>query len=226
MRLLQTYKKLGIEKIGEADDPTVRGDILQSVLDGVLRCPIPIPKSFFRPKSLELATLRLSAEPLHLEETFTDNTGTARLGNEFSLPEIEVVEAVVGTACSICATGQIPSQYTSEVDLTVHQVVAWVNVKFDGQLHSDEENTVEDPGTDETKKGDVLDQKEQDSEETSHVQAPILPNGYFTFSFECQPQVLEGFYLVRVTLGCRDMRFGEWILPTTGENKVRLRVTH
>merc|ERR1712087_393756 len=56
------------------------------------------------------------------------------------------------------------------------------------------------------------------------VASTALHNGIFVLPVYCPPIMQEGFYVVEIKLGCRDIRCGEWVLPTTVPLRMMLRV--
>ncbi|KAL7529025.1 hypothetical protein ACHAXR_006029 [Thalassiosira sp. AJA248-18] len=189
-------------------------DLLQTpeqfnILDAVIRCPLPFPACFFRVKSIPCSCVNLSASPgLLSKKQSAEDIGA------------ELVDVTLGLPFELLLSGVVPDEFIRSANVDFSQVIAWKRIHYEGQLYEDDyaEDTRSANGNSEEMQ---LDLSMYNGDPCSTT---LLPRGQFILPMICEPIVREGFYRVEVKLGCRDIRCGEWVIPTMNRLEVFLRV--
>ena len=175
-------------------------------LDAVIKCPMSYPKGFFSIKSLPCTRVNISVEPGSDKNKYTDSD--AKQGN--------VVDVFAGFPSRIVLSGNICVR-NSGVEFS--QVIAWLKIDYIGKLYQDEDADESRDASSPSSCPDSLLNQQQENPASTSVQ-----QGKFVLPVHCPPIVQEGFYRASMKLGCRDVRCGEWVLPTTSPLSVVLRV--
>ena len=182
-------------------------DVIQT-LDAVIKCPMSYPKGFFSIKSIPSTCVNISVEPgCSDKKEYTDS----------NTKQDKVVDVFAGFPSRIVLSGDICIR-NSGVEFS--QVIAWLKIDYISKLYQDEDADEPQDAAPSSQvcSGSVLNQLQDNPASTS------LQQGKFVLSVHCPPIVQEGFYRASMKLGCRDIRCGEWVLPTTSPLSVILRV--
>jgi len=181
---------------------------MMHTLDAVIKCPMSYPKGFFSIKSLSCTRVNISVEPGSDKKEYTDS----------DTKQGKVVDVFAGFPSRIILSGDVCIK-NSGVEFS--QVIAWLKIDYIGKLYQDEDadesQDVAAPSS-QVCPGSLLNQQQDNPASTS------LQQEKFVLPVHCPPIVQEGFYRVSMKLGCRDIRCGEWVLPTTSPLSVVLRV--
>lgn len=181
---------------------------MMHTLDAVIKCPMSYPKGFFSIKSLSCTRVNISVEPGSDKKKYTDS----------DTKQGKVVDVFAGFPSRIILSGDVCIK-NSGVEFS--QVIAWLKIDYIGKLYQDEDadesQDVAAPSS-QVCPGSLLNQQQDNPASTS------LQQEKFVLPVHCPPIVQEGFYRVSMKLGCRDIRCGEWVLPTTSPLSVVLRV--
>ena len=221
-RMISKFSDSVLWSLDENVAPNVRAAAMMEMLDPILMCPLPSPRGYFTPKQRPSATLRLSGDP---EDTLQDNEiDSSEAGTCF---EAEVVEIPPGEPITLYATGSISQRLRSAANLPFSQVIAWHKISYDGPLITEddvygEDGQGSDPPFDEglgagTEDGEML-------TEAPHS-APVRSDGKYTLPVTLEPITKEGYYMVKLSLGCRDARCGEFEIPINGCDTIAVCVT-
>mmetsp|Transcript_10611 Transcript_10611/g.31332 ORF Transcript_10611/g.31332 Transcript_10611/m.31332 type:complete len:1013 (-) Transcript_10611:417-3455(-) len=202
---MSRFEKGIIRDASKSTEPSIRAGVLMEIIDVLLRCPWPMPRGFFSPISIPVADMQILATPSEVHHSSCDDSLSV------IEDEAEVIYVLPGLPCTVHLSGQIPPQYFSRSKLSFSQVVAWYTISYDGPIVSEdelmEEDQFEGPNADEVN-------KDTEGESETTFASSLLPNGKFLFPVDLCPLRREGYYIVSITLGCRDVRFGEWEIPT------------
>ena len=196
-------------------EPNVRAAAMMEMLDPVLMCPLPSPRGYFLPKHRPSTTLRLSGEPEDVSTDYDIDSSESKVS-----AEAEVVEVPPGEPITLYATGTISQKLLSAATLPFSQVVAWHKICYDGPLITEDEVY----GDDSQVVGPYVDMIAgtgigEDGEiptEAPHA-APVRSDGKFSLPVTLEPITKEGYYMVKLTLGCRDARCGEFEIPVADD---------
>ncbi|KAL9185444.1 hypothetical protein ACHAXT_003221 [Thalassiosira profunda] len=194
----------------QAGDPLSQARELLSLLDVMVKCPLPFPRGFFRIKPIPSCVANLSVDP-----------GLLPIEQETGASSGDSSEACVvpGIPFKLVVSGVVPEEFLRSADVEFSLAIAWMSVCFVGQLY--EEEDAEDPQSTSGTGNEMA--QEESTPDTDPASATMQPRGEFVLPIICDPIMREGCYRVEVTLGCRDVRCGEWLVPTKKLN-VRLRV--
>ena len=198
----------------------MRANSFIEVMDALLQSPWPTPRGFFTIKSLPVANLQLIGNPVDVAHTSISTTTKDD-------DEAAIITVSPGLPFTIFAIGNIPEYFTLSCDVHFSQVIAWYTISFDGPLDRDDE--VEEDRQDENEREAIKEEKESgfitESSETPMVSS-LLPSGKYALPIDLSPINQEGYYLLEVKLGCRDIQYGQWEIPTvSGTSKIVICVT-
>lgn len=213
-----------LKDMSGAVEPKVRAAAMLQVLDGILKVPMPFPRSFLRSKPVRCAKYRL-----FLDAELYDDHGDTEDDLE------EEIEVSAGTLITFCASGSIPKSLVEQAKLPFYTILLWHTITFHASPTKHHNNE-----TDQDKQGDENDASTSDTQSSSFnftmgagdkSPAPTVvslpPGGNFFIKVDCEALFMEaGLYTIETRLGCRDIRGGEWELPvdTASLQSIPIRV--
>jgi hypothetical protein len=203
-------------KLKQKDDSVSHASGLLLVLDAILKCPCPFPSGFFQMKPIPRAIVNISADPNILPKTISQNddhdvTVDAKSG-------AEVIDAFPGLVTKVILSGVLPEKFIQTADVAFSEIIAWTTLQYEGQLY--EEDDAVDSDVDGSNGLTLRDGP--DGGETAGC--TLFPAGKFIMPVTFEPLLQEGYYKVIIELGCRDVRGGEWKVPTSSPLEVIFRV--
>lgn len=189
--LMKKLDSFALEKVNQFVDPKIRSVALLEIIDGLLKTPVPTPRSLTHPKSIPCASLRVVPDP----DTHRDVEG---LSTSYE------VTLHTGKSAFFLASGTIPSPLVSSSDIPFKVVLLWytMTIKGEAPLSTSKLGTIH----------------------GGPVAASISSSGTFFLSVEIEMLLNEGCYDFVVTLGCRDIRGGEWELPLENSHRTSVKV--
>lgn len=216
------YDKV-MDLLNENVDNFSRSKVLMEVMNVVLKGPAPFPRGFLAPKMLPIASIRLSADPLDIsitshsnsERTNTDNATEENNISESEDTYAEVIEVQPGFSCTIYASGKVPNIYLHDRYSAISQLLSSYTITYDGPLsdaNSEDNRSISNASLDEEDDSSFI--LSNNMNEGNFVASPFFPNGKYLIPIECTPMDREGYYIVNVTLSCRDIDGGEWEIST------------
>jgi len=208
--LLKKLNKVVLEPMESSFDPQLRGAALAETLDAILMTPYPFPRGFTIVKSIPSALLRLS-----IDRSETDDA------MNYAHDEEETLNVYPGGTCAIIASGEITMPAFQKADLPFSHVLLWHSDRCIRPVNVDDEALSEGGTGNEDSRQDSLGSVATGIEGGPLV-SPLLPDGRYLTTIQYQAPVEEGIYTVEVTLGCRDIRCGEWDLPVEGNSNTML----
>ena len=113
-------------------------------------------------------------------------------------------------------SGIIPDEFIRSADVGFSQIIAWKSVHYERQLYEDDD-------AEDTQSASGI-AKEIKVDLSNGDSTTLQTCGQFILPLYFDPILREGFYSVEVKLGCRDIRCGEWMVPTKKNLQVFLRV--
>lgn len=204
-----------LQDMSSTVEPKIRAAALLQVIDGVLKVPIPYPRSFLRTKPIQCATYRL-----FLDTDVTDD----QVDNEEDFDD--VVEVSAGTFISFLASGSIPEDLVERADIPFYTILLWHTITFHPTLMKNNNNadqekpdgennvSVTTSDTRSNATSSVFTTKVGESNPPPNVAVSLSPKGRFFMQIECETILMDpGLYTIDTRLGCRDIRGGEWELP-------------
>ena len=200
-------------KSKQKDDSVSHASGLLLVLDAILKCNCPFPSGFFQHKAIPRAIVNISADPNTLPKTQNGDHDISRDAKSGA----EVIDVVPGLGTKVILSGVLPDKFVQSTDIAVSEIIAWANLQYEGQLFE------EDDGVDVGGSNKITLRIGQDKSETTGS-TYLLPAGKFIMPITFEPLLQEGYYKVNVELGCRDVRGGEWKIPTSSPLEVIFRV--
>ena len=221
-RMISKFSDSVLWSMDENVEPKVRAAAMMEMLDPILMCPLPSPRGYFTPKQRPFTTLRLSGDP---EDTSQDNDGDdSQPGTCF---DAEVVEVLPGEPITLYATGTISQSLRSAATLPFSQVVAWHKISYDGPIiNEDDAYGEEGQGTEPSFDESIVAGTEDDEllTEAPHS-SPVRSDGKYSLPVVLDPITKEGYYMVKLALGCRDAQCGEFEVPIDGGDTIAVCVT-
>ena len=221
-RMISKFSDSVLWSMDENVEPKVRAAAMMEMLDPILMCPLPSPRGYFASKQRPSTTLRLSGDP---EDTFQDND------IDYSQPEsrfeAEVVEVPPGGPITLYATGTISQNLRSAATLPFSQVIAWHKISYDGPIITEDDVYGEEGQGTEPSFVESIGAGTEDGEivtEAPHS-APARSDGKYSLPVALEPITKEGYYMVKLTIGCRDARCGEFEVPIDGGDTIAICVT-
>ena len=182
------------------------------VLDAILKCPCPFPSGFFQMKHIPRAVVNISADPNILQDGDHDLTIDAK-------SKAEIIDVVPGLATKVILSGWLPDKFIQTADVAISEIIAWANLHYEGQLYEEDDAVDSDVGA-----GNGMTVRVGlDGGETAGSTS-LLAAGKFIMPISFEPLLQDGYYKVNIELGCRDVRGGEWKIPTSSPLEVILRV--
>jgi len=222
-RIISKLSESVLSSMDETVEPSIRAAAMMEMLDPVLRCPLPSPRGFFTAQKLPYVELRVHADPEEVLAAAKDEESShgheSVMLDEFSFAE--VIQVPPGEPTTLYATGHVPDSLRSLANLPFSQISAWYKVSYDGPLvpyedvDGDDQQGVEDRADDGlgTNGGTAEAAMTEDP-----FSAPLRPDGKFSLPIVLNAINPEGYYMLRLTLGCRDARCGEFELAAAGKN--------
>mmetsp|Transcript_9518 Transcript_9518/g.18918 ORF Transcript_9518/g.18918 Transcript_9518/m.18918 type:complete len:1066 (+) Transcript_9518:65-3262(+) len=197
---------------------------LLDAIDAIMKCPCPFPIRMFQitPISYTIIDISLDIDSLSTKEAQTaiesstddEYVDVDDCGNE-------VVEALPGSPLKFIISGVFPRTFLKSAVIRFSQIIARTSVYYEGQLFDDED--IDDSNVDEN--GEEVPQCPRVVSRCEEpFSATLLPGGKFMLPIQCDPVLAEGQYRIEVNLECRDIRCGEWFIPTKGKKEIVFRV--
>ncbi|KAK1740555.1 hypothetical protein QTG54_008650 [Skeletonema marinoi] len=202
-------------KLKQKDDSVSHASGLLLGLDVILKCPCPFPSGFFLMKPIPRAIVNISADPNILPKTISQNddhdvTVDAKSG-------AEVIDAFPGLVTKVILSGVLPEKFIQTADVAFSEIIAWTTLQYEGQLYEEDDAVDSDVGG---SNRFTL----RDGPDSGETAGTLLPAGKFIMPVTFEPLLQEGYYKVIIELGCRDVRGGEWKVPTSSPLEVIFRV--
>eukprot|EP00980_Cylindrotheca_fusiformis_P022324 scaffold9191_cov114-Cylindrotheca_fusiformis.AAC.19 len=203
IRKLDTRVLSGVDS---SVDPTIRAAAMLEIVDRILGAPFPFPRDFTLPNAIPCASMKLSAD-----SDSEDIDADYDLDDEVDVPP--------GASFTFFVSGSLPSSLQKRSKIPFSTVLLWHTIAMLEEVADDEAMSEETP-----------DPKTQPVASFSTIRAPPTPasttsNGAFFMKVECPALTKGGLYKIQTRLGCRDVRGGEWELPTEeGNHSVLVRV--
>lgn len=194
-------------KAVEAKDSANAAAVVLDAFDAVMKCPLPFPKSFFIVKPIPLVYAQLRWHPPMVRSTMTSDGK-------------EMIDVTPGIPVKLIVSGIIPVTLVDSAKISFSHVIAWPSVCYAGQLVDDDD--LEDANGNESQ--DDGDSSSALNTTTDPVTTCLLPEWKFILPIELEPVIVLGYHKVRIRIGCRDICCGEWLLPTTDDLELILRV--
>ena len=107
------------------------------------------------------------------------------------------------------------------------QVIAWHKISYDGPIITEDDVYGEEGQGIETSFDEGIGAGTEDGEiliEAPHS-APVRSDGKYSLPVVLDPITKEGYYMVKLTIGCRDARCGEFEVPINGGDTIAICVT-
>ena len=207
-----------MKKSRQKDDVISRASGLLLVIDAILKLSIPIPSGFFVIKPMSRAIVNISADPNMLPKTLSHSdehgvTVDAESG-------AEIIDVTPGLAAEVILSGVLPDTFIQMAAVSFFEITAWCKLQYQGNLYEEDETADSDAGVSNGMTQHVV----SDGGSVPVQSTSLLPGGKFMLSIPFEPMLQEGYYKVTVELGCRDVRHGMWIIPTSSPLEVFLRV--
>lgn len=176
---------------------------LVDVIDAILMCPVHFPPAFLRAKIIPRAYAKLAENPSSFEKRAGTNMDDAYVSMDAN--GVEIIEILPGVTFKLVFSGVIPKAFIRSAAVDFSQVIAWHTLAYEGQI-------VEEDDAEEVNINEVS--PALDNAASEPFTASLLPDGAFIMQCDFDPIPQEGYYRVKIELGCRDVRCGEWIVPT------------
>ena len=132
----------------------------------------------------------------------------------------EIIDVTPGIPVKLMVSGIIPISLVHSAKSSFSHVIAWPSVSYAGQPVDDDD--LEDANRSESQ--DDGDSSSALNTTTDPVTTCLLPEWKFILPIELEPIIVVGYHKVRIRIGCRDICCGEWLLPTTDNLELILRV--
>lgn len=193
-------------------DAKLRAAALLQVIEGILKVPVPFPRSFLVTRPIHPAHYRL-----YLDADLSEDHGDADddIDTQIELP--------IGSFVTFCASGNIPQTLLRSCQLPFYTILVWHTVTYEAIPTQTSKAAEQEKSEDENKSaaGENMGNLSAttmppatDSSAPPACAISLSPSGRFFVKLECQRMFLRaGAYKIRTHLGCRDIRGGEWELP-------------
>jgi len=185
-----------IDNIDNVMEPPVRSKILREVIDSVLKCPNPFPKSFTALKCIPRVSVQVAMK-CQGDQNF------AALSLEESLPRVQL-----GTPFQARISGILPETLMRKSLSPFSQIIVTLTFSLTGPLQRDVDAE------------DLIVDKTSDTEDlTTTATSDLLPNfnsnTRFVIDCECPVFQRHGYYNMELKLQLRDVRCGEYELVSS-----------
>jgi hypothetical protein len=223
-QLLQKVDEVILNMVDKSIDATSRAKAMTDILEGILRVPIPFPRSFLSSKSIPKSHLHLSVDIDRCDDLPKPALLLVEdINGDENDEQIESISVYPGTPIPILAHGQITQSLHTIAKLPFSEILIWTRFQFVAPLHTtdfsgqDDEIHAEEPNAIGTSESVLIDA-------CPPYSCQLPPSGRFLLPIECQALRTEGIYRLHIQLGCRDVRCGEWILPAQSNERHSLIV--
>ncbi len=187
--LLKRLNKVVFDSLDASLDPQIRGAAMTETLDAILLTPYPFPRGLTTIKNMMPSNLMLSVDRSESDDSTNDTHDC----------DLHVYPRTIFT---VLASGKISLPTVEKANLPFFRILLWFNIRLiDAEAVT--EGRIEISGVETT----------EDSIGNNPVEISLLPCGRFVAPLQCQAPLVDGAYIVEATLGCRDVRGGEWELP-------------
>ena len=217
-RIISKLSESVLSSMDETVEPNIRAAAMMEMLDPVLRCPLPSPRGFFSAQKLPYVELRVHADP---DEVLVAKDEESSHDHESVVLDAEVIQIPPGHPTTLYATGHVPDSLRSLASLPFSQISAWYKMSYDGPLVPYEDVDGDDQQGIEDSADDGLGTNGETAEAAmmeDPFSAPLRLDGKFSLPIVLNAINREGYYMLRLTLGCRDARCGEFELAAAGKN--------
>jgi len=188
------------------------------VMDAIFRCPLPFPRGFVKPTPMSYCRVNLSVDPAHhcLSKKQTEREQSdVRFVDVDNASGAEIVHVAPATMFKLYLSGVVPPRLIQNSNVAFNKIIAWRWIHYEGQIIEDDDdhnNNQDEDGN--AHHNSRVERRLIDDNSSEPFLTSLLPGGKFVLSMDCGPIAEEGYYKVTVELGFRDVRFGEWIIPT------------
>ena len=176
----------------------IGSEAVLDAIDVLLQCPMPFPSSFFVMK--------------YIPKVYSTIIQTN---------EREMIDMASGVPFKLELNGIVPHSFITSAKVLFHQVVAWPSISFEGRLEEDEE--LDD--TNGSKDKNEFETSKRMKRNLDTVTTHLLPGGKFILHIEFDPIIEEGYHMIDIQLGCRDVCCGEWLFPLQNDMRAIVRVS-
>ncbi len=177
--LLKQLDSFALDKVDQYVDTKIRAVTLLEIIDGILKAPVPIPRSLTCTTDLPYASLQVHCDPdVH--------------GNENNRLQISMGSPIVCLAC-----GTVPAALQQRSKVPFNILLLWYTFYPKG---SSKKETASKP---------------PQKIEGGPFSTSMSSSGSFFVKVKSQALSSEGCYDLKFRLGCRDIRGGDWELPST-----------
>ena len=212
-QLLRKFDEIVVNLVDKTTDASVRAKAMTDILEGILKVPIPFPKSFLESKNIPQSCLQLSIDLNRYDDVPKSASLLVEdISNDENDVNIESISVYPGTPIPILASGQIAQSLHEITNLPFSHLLIWTRFRFVAPLHTTDFGCQDDEAqSEEVSPFGLRESVEIDVMPPFSFQIP--PAGTFVVPIECQALRTEGLYRLDIQLGCRDVRCGEWVLP-------------
>ena len=190
-RIMMKFRSELLDNIDKVMEPSARSKVLLDIVDVVLRCPNPFPKSFTNLKSVPRVTVQVAIKS-------QDTQAFAALSLDQSLSRVQL-----GQPFQIRLSGILPETLMKKSVSPFSQIIATFTFSLTGPLQRDVD--AEDLFVDRT--SDAEDMK-------TSATSDLLPNYNsdirFVIDCKCPAFQRHGYYNLELKLQLRDIRCGEY----------------
>lgn len=205
--LMQKLDTLVLSDMDSSVDSNIRAAAMLEIIDRIMGASFPFPRDFMLTQSIPCASMKLSgdSDSDHVDADYD-------VADEIDIPP--------GSAVTFYASGSIPPSLLKRSKLPFSAVLLWHTITF-----------CEEVAAAEALSEDIVDRKTESTASFNRINAAptstsLSSNGTFFMKVKCNALSREGLYKVHTRLGCRDVRGGEWELPTNNAiQSVLIRVT-
>lgn len=176
-------------------EPGVRVAKMSDIVDSIMKSVNPFPRGFLSFKDIPMTAVQVIMKQ-----------GTSISNEERVIPhEPMTFEVDTAKSYSFTFSGTIPSKLFKLSNQPFSQVMVLCNFSFDGPLQRD----------------DAEDERDLEKVFPTHIleittgESTLLPNAKFTIECACPYFSLEGYYHCDVKLQVRDIRCGEYTIPSS-----------
>lgn len=201
-----------LKNLSNSLEAKIRAAALLQVFDGVLKIPIPFPRTFIGAKSLHSASLQVSVDFEFYED-----------GDDYVDEDVELAP---GNSITFCASGTIPEALVQQARIPFYVVLLWYTITFRAAVKEsggDDNDALNDKAVENSSQSSAARTLNGGAEPTA---VSLPPSGCFSMKIESDALLEAGLYSIEARLGCRDVRGGEWEFPSLeGTTSFTVRVS-
>eukprot|EP00542_Grammatophora_oceanica_P019331 CAMPEP_0194033304 /NCGR_PEP_ID=MMETSP0009_2-20130614/6053_1 /TAXON_ID=210454 /ORGANISM="Grammatophora oceanica, Strain CCMP 410" /LENGTH=319 /DNA_ID=CAMNT_0038673983 /DNA_START=94 /DNA_END=1053 /DNA_ORIENTATION=- len=209
-RLLKKLQKALEEYMDKSVDQVVRVTALCELAEGILLVPPPIPVAFTKPQRVPLSKLRVS-----VDHDYHDGSVQKAVSMIEETPMHELSDAMEGISVypgapfRLIMSGTIPNELKKTATVQFTELLFWPTITLLELQQSDRNEDGEDD--------EEMDEDPPDipaKQDLPPLSCQLPGSGTFYSVIEIEEIPYESLYRLDFRLGCRDIRCGEWIVPS------------